>query len=158
MLSTTCIQTIRLEDKTSPVLTNCPADITIKSDADCTASVAWNHPIATDACGNITLTESIASGSKFQVGTTSVSITATDKCGNTSRCTFNITVEENCCKTIPIIHCPVDYTSCPGAVIEPGISGQATASPGDTNCRQPIITYTDVIISQSACFTSINRI
>lgn len=158
LLTATCIQTIRLEDKTGPVLTACPSDITINSEADCSASIAWHSPIATDACGDVTLTESIPSGSKFQVGTTSVSITATDKCGNSSNCTFNVTVVENCCKSIPIIHCPADYTSCPGAVIDPLLSGQATAFPGDTNCRQPLLTFTDEVTSQSVCFTSINRI
>ena len=29
LLTATCIQTIRLEDKTGPVLTVCPSDITI---------------------------------------------------------------------------------------------------------------------------------
>ncbi|MCZ2100440.1 MAG: HYR domain-containing protein [Chitinophagales bacterium] len=41
------------------------------------------------------VTSSMPSGSDFPLGTTTVTLTATDNCGNTSTCTFDVTVEDN---------------------------------------------------------------
>lgn len=47
---------------------------------------------ASDNCGAVTATYSHPSGSCFPVGTTEVTLTVTDAAGNSSSCTFNVTV------------------------------------------------------------------
>ena len=84
-----------LGDATPPVLIGTPADITQAADAgSCTeAVVTWTDPTATDNCDPSPTVEcSPASGSSFPVGTTTVTCTATDECGNESTTTFDVTV------------------------------------------------------------------
>ena len=50
-------------------------------------------PTVNDNCG-ATLTSNIANGSEFPVGSTTVTLTARDNCGNTTTCSFVVTVEE----------------------------------------------------------------
>src|SRR6185503_17103697 len=50
---------------------------------------------ATDNCGTANVSYDHASGSVFSVGTTPVTVTATDDVGNSSSCTFNVTVLYN---------------------------------------------------------------
>lgn len=82
-------------DDTPPVLVGCPSDVTVPADAGgCTgAVVTYTAPTATDACD---ATPSVVcvppSGSVFPVGTTTVTCTATDACGNESTCAFDVTV------------------------------------------------------------------
>ena len=85
-------------DDTDPVLDPCPANITQAADADngdgCQgAIVTFVDPMATDNCTAMPVVVcSPASGSFFPVGTTTVTCTATDDCGNESSCTFDVTV------------------------------------------------------------------
>ncbi len=72
----------------------CPADITVSSDADsCGTNVSFSAN-ATDNC-DAAVSFSPASGSFFNVGTTTVTATATDSSNNTSSCTFEVTVEDD---------------------------------------------------------------
>jgi len=48
-----------------------------------------------------------ASGSAFPAGVTTVTNTATDNSGNTSQCTFTVTVRDT---SLPTITCPADVT------------------------------------------------
>jgi hypothetical protein len=69
-----------------------------------------NAATATDNCsaaGDITITYSPASGSAFEVGTTTVTATATDAAGNTDVCTYNVIVMDN---EAPVITCPANIT------------------------------------------------
>ncbi|MBK9727243.1 MAG: HYR domain-containing protein [Saprospiraceae bacterium] len=156
-LFASCIQKIILEDKVSPVITFCPANITVQSGDDCTAEVSWPNPLATDQCGPVTITTSVPSGFRFQLGLAAVSVLATDVCGNTSHCEFLVTVEENCCKSNPIIQCPANFESCPGSLTDPTTTGTATAQAGSPKCNQPILNYTDEILQNTNCYTEINR-
>lgn len=83
-----------VSDTTAPVLT-CPANVVVELPANTTAtSVAVNFPAptATDNCSAPTVTTSVASGSVFPLGTTTVNVTATDAAGNPSYCSFTVTV------------------------------------------------------------------
>lgn len=53
-----------------------------------------NGPVASDNCSGVKVDASIPSGSVFPVGTSPVTLTATDAAGNITSCTFNITVED----------------------------------------------------------------
>jgi len=88
-------QTITVVDTTPPVMTACPADITVPADAGgCDAVVTFNEPTATDNCDPAPVVVcDWPSGSTFPQGTTLVTCTATDECGKDSECSFNVTVE-----------------------------------------------------------------
>lgn len=92
--NSTCNQTITVVDTTPPVLSSCPANITVPADAGgCDAVVTYTPPTATDNCdSSAPVVCSPASGSIFGPGTTPVTCTATDDCSNSSQCMFNVTL------------------------------------------------------------------
>ena len=78
-------------DTTPPVI-QCPADIVVSS-CDTNGAVVNFTVTATDNCaGPVAITSTPASGSLFPFGTTQVESVASDACGNTNRCVFNVTV------------------------------------------------------------------
>jgi subtilisin-like proprotein convertase family protein len=129
--SSTCVQVLTIVDNTPPVFTSCPANINVSNDAgNCSNSVSWLRPTFTDACpqpGTLTVTTADPKGNNtvnvlqaglndfadFGVGTSIVSYTATDACGNSSTCSFTVTVLDT---EAPIIICPanatLDFSSC----------------------------------------------
>jgi hypothetical protein len=90
----TCNQTITVQDITAPVIT-CPAPISVPfTPSACGTTVPYNIT-ATDNCSSpitYTLLTGSQSGSVFPIGTTTVTWKATDVCGNTSTCSFTVTV------------------------------------------------------------------
>jgi hypothetical protein len=91
-------RTVNVVDTTAPVI-SCPANITVTLPLNTSAtSMAVSYPAvtATDSCSSsVTVTTSKASGSVFSVGTTVVNATATDPAGNSSSCSFTVTVLYN---------------------------------------------------------------
>jgi len=146
-----CNQIIDLKDNTAPHIVDCPADLTINMSSDCEAIADWDEPSATDACGVTEFSSSHEPGDQFPQGSTEVTYTATDACGNVSTCTFTVTVVGDCCIDAPVIHCPADYASCPGTSTDPHVSGIATASVNDPSCPEPQVNYTDRILSTGPC-------
>ena len=145
------VQTIRLRDDNTPVISNCPADIVVQSNANCTAIVTWTVPTATDDCGLSSFSSNIQSGSTFSVGTTVVTYTAIDHCGNMASCSFSVTVIEACCNHSPVLTLPADYTGCPDSSTDPSATGTATATIPGTGCGLPSVSYSDVITSTGSC-------
>jgi len=157
-LTATCVQTITLQDTEDPSITNIPANITMDSDAQCTAVVTWDIPLANDNCGVASLVANHNSGDLFDIGSTEVTYTATDNCGNTSTASFTVTIIENCCSTPPVITCPEDYTACPNSSTDPSITGIAIALPGAPECPDPGVSFSDEIVAGSDnCSTTIRR-
>ena len=93
--TTTTTTTLTVADQTAPVI-SCPSDIEVflpANSPDTSMAVTYPAATATDNCStSLTITYSHASGSVFPVGTTAVTVTATDAAGNHSECTFNVTV------------------------------------------------------------------
>ncbi|MBK7425686.1 MAG: HYR domain-containing protein [Saprospiraceae bacterium] len=90
--TTTCGFTVIVNDISAPVIT-CPVDMTVQlGSGECSTSVGFLAGLQ-DNCGGTTFSSVPENGSVFEIGTTSVVVTATDASGNTSTCTFNITVE-----------------------------------------------------------------
>jgi hypothetical protein len=84
-------QVITVRDQTPPVLTM-PADMTLPA---CQNPVFFT-PTGVDGCGGtVAITSVPASGTTFPVGTTTVTVTARDACGNEARATFQVTVTPN---------------------------------------------------------------
>lgn len=162
--TSTCAFNVIVEDKTKPVFTGCPSNIIANANAACEAVVTWTVPTASDNC-SVTLTSTHQSGTTFPFGTTQVKYTAVDASGNSSTCSFNITVEDN---LAPVITgCPADIviaanTTCVASVsweeptiadCEPVITTQSH-HPGDVFAvGETIVTYTfkDASENLSSC-------
>lgn len=88
-----CTTTVTVEDRTPPQIT-CPRDIS--SNCASGATVVEYSTTATDTCdSNSTVTCRPPSGSAFPLGTTTVTCTATDDSGNSSMCSFTVTLALN---------------------------------------------------------------
>ncbi|SED16571.1 gliding motility-associated C-terminal domain-containing protein [Tenacibaculum sp. MAR_2009_124] len=89
-------QTIIVNDNIAPEI-ECPNDIVQNVEGGLsTAIVHYNSPVATDNCSTTTINQiaGLSSGSEFPIGTTIITFEATDLKGNTSTCSFNITIED----------------------------------------------------------------
>ena len=105
----TCTQTITVNDNTAPVIT-CPSNITVNNTAGQCGAIVNFTATATDNCaGAVTITYSKDPGTFFIVGTTFVTATATDVCGNSSTCMFTVTVVDN---IAPVITCNASIEVC----------------------------------------------
>lgn len=106
--SANCSFTVKVNDAQPPDIT-CPANIvTSAAQGQCAATVNYNTPKGSDSCGgNVTVSCLPASGSSFNVGTTTVTCTATDTSGNSSNCSFTVNVTDG---TPPSITCPANIT------------------------------------------------
>jgi alpha-tubulin suppressor-like RCC1 family protein len=84
--------TVTVRDTTAPVVT-VPAEVTVPATGPSGAVVTFEAS-ATDAVGPLHPVVSCepASGSRFDVGTTTVACSASDTAGNTGRATFQVTV------------------------------------------------------------------
>src|SRR6185436_20813899 len=86
--SSSCTQTIFVDDSTAPVLT-CPANITVQCNTS-TATAATGNATATDNCDGtptIGFTDATIAGACPQEFTITRTFSAIDDCGNSSSCT-----------------------------------------------------------------------
>jgi HYR domain/Secretion system C-terminal sorting domain len=94
---------------------NCPLDMTLTAAAGATTAVAnFTAPTATSTCtlGTVTIvkTSVLASGATFPIGSTPISYTITDGCGNSKTCTFNVIVKAAQPAPVLTVNCPADIT------------------------------------------------
>jgi uncharacterized repeat protein (TIGR01451 family) len=73
---------------------NAPADITVPADPGQPTAVVSYNSSADDNCGVVTFASSHPSGTAFPIGTTTVTLTATDTTGNVTTKTFTVTVND----------------------------------------------------------------
>ncbi|OWY22348.1 HYR domain-containing protein [Sphingobacteriales bacterium UPWRP_1] len=152
--SSSCSFAVTVNDTQPPVVA-CPANIAVNNTA-CTQVVNWAVPAATDNCAVASLVAGITPGSVFSTGVTTVDYTAQDESGNTSTCSFTVTIADT---SPPAIVCPdniaqtavagtcsaaVNWTlpqvtdACSGAVIS-----NASHSPGTNfNTGITVVAYT----------------
>ena len=131
----TCEQIITVEDTTDPTIT-CPADIEVDNDFGVCGAVVDFTPTARDNCGLDTVICIPPSGSFFDLGTTLVTCTATDLCGNSEQCSFDVTVND---AEDPVINCPADVTVECDESTDPSNTGEATSTDNCESTGDPII-------------------
>lgn len=141
----TCTATVTVRDLIKPVV-NCPANITRDNDPGiCGAAVSYSAT-ATDNCTVASLIALPAAGSLFNVGTSSVSYTATDVAGNTATCSFSVTVRD---VERPAITCPANILR----ENDPGLCSSVTQYADATaidNCSVQSVMRIDGMPSNSA--------
>ena len=126
----TCSFTVNITDNQDPAIT-CPANITMNVNAgECYGQYEWDHPEPSDNCGVMFYTavytnpdnsqdgpfDLLQVGSSqdpsvtrnFEVGTTTVTYYVDDVNGNTTTCTFTVTVTDN--EDPVFTDCPSDVT------------------------------------------------
>ena len=82
-------------DTTRPTFVNCPRDTVLRTNQTC-AIYSWPTLIVQDNCGGvIRIGSSHRSGECFNLGTTTVTLSATDVNNNFSVCTFKVKVESS---------------------------------------------------------------
>ncbi|MCF8464392.1 MAG: HYR domain-containing protein [Flavobacteriales bacterium] len=119
--SASCSFNVTVVDNQAPVIT-CPANITTNvSSNSCQAFVSYALPTISDNCAtglSPVLASGIASGASFPLGTTNLVYQANDGFGNSSSCSFTVTVNDN---IAPIMFgCPIDIT----VNVAPGTCGR----------------------------------
>jgi PKD repeat protein len=166
----TCTQTITVDDNTLPVISGCPASITVACAADVPAGTLTGVT-ATDNCGgtvSLTLSPDVTVNQTCpNVYTILRTYTAVDVCGNSATCQQSIIVSDTIAPVIVV--CPADITmectgqfppadislveatdNCAGAVV---ITHESDSLIG-TGCNVELIrTYsaTDACGNQSLC-------
>ncbi|MEP6646770.1 MAG: HYR domain-containing protein, partial [Saprospiraceae bacterium] len=154
----THVQEILIRDNTPPVLI-CPNNITVSTGPlVCTAKYTLPFPQVSDACSNANMIDIdfFVSGVLgiyspgdmviLGVGTTVITIRATDPCANSSMCSYMVTVRDI---TPPTIVCPGNVTVDCNASTAPGNTGTAVAF--DICDAAPTVTYSDIIVPTVNC-------
>ena len=102
--SATCSFTVTVKELIPPTIT-CPANVMVNSPSnECSATATYGSITATDNCTapSITLASGQASNTVFPVGINTVVYRATDVSGNSSTCSFTVTVKD---VTPPVAKC-----------------------------------------------------
>ena len=140
-------------DTEDPVVT-CPQNIVVGNDpGECGAVVDFTAT-ASDNLPGVSLSYSVASGSLFDVGTTTVMVTATDANNNTAECSFEVKVDDvnppvpqtepadltlQCASDVPA---PVELTAIDNCEGEITVSPQVTLTPSSLNEQVWVRTWT----------------
>jgi hypothetical protein len=108
-----------------------PSNLTLEAASSAGAAATYTATADDVVSGNLPVTFSIPSGSMFPLGTTTVTVTATDGAGNPATGTFTVTVRDS---TAPIVNCPANIV----AVAAPGatsavVNFTVTGSDGVSN-------------------------
>jgi PKD repeat protein len=88
----TCSQEVIFQDTDAPAFLLCPEDVTVFSEPGASGAVAEYAFIAQDICTDWSVSASQESGTVFANGANSVTLTASDFCGNFSTCEFQVIV------------------------------------------------------------------
>src|SRR5260221_5507713 len=153
--SSTCSFTVTVSpDAQAPVISGCPANIgPVPMDTGkCGATVTWTAPTAKDNCDaapTVTQTKGLPSGSIFPAGTTTIEYTAKDVAGNSSTCSFTVTV--NVDAEAPVISgCPGNIGPVPMNLGKCGAIVSWTGPTAKDNCdAAPTVTQTKGLASGS---------
>lgn len=171
-----CSFDVIVNDDEAPTFPLCPSDTVWANTASgsCDATVSF-AVLAQDNCPGLTTAPAVpqGSGTVFSLGSTDVSITATDAAGNSTDCAFTVTVVDN---EFPIVSCliseeNVTFPNC--EYIVPDYIGQSQVNASDncsglvtsqapvpgtivTESTLVVLTGTDASGNESSCAITIN--
>jgi hypothetical protein len=131
--------TVTVLDEQLPGIT-CPEDLTVNASVSTCSAIVDYTVTVTDNCPGATLMmiSGIDSGGAFPIGATTNIFRATDSSGNSSTCSFTITVMDN---VAPVITCPENITVQVNTV-ECTATSVSSGSPDVTdNCGIDTITH-----------------
>ena len=132
-LTANCSFTLTVQPGCAAPTVSCPSNQTVAAGASCTASLADYTSLAqvTGGCGSSTLTQSPSAGTMLNLGTYTVTITATDGASNTGSCSFSVTVTD---QTAPSISCPANATVAASANCTASLASYTAAATATDNC------------------------
>ena len=113
-INATCTFTVSVFDDNPPVISYCPADVTIHTSDDglgnCSSTFNWIEPEVIDDCDGslFPINQSHFSGEAFVKGTTQIIYEFMDNESNAINCEFTITVVDN---ELPAISCPPNIST-----------------------------------------------
>lgn len=87
-----CTFDVTVEVDVTPPEITCPEDMTVECTGDLQSTVEFTVTATDDCTAEPAIVSDPPSGSSFPLGTTTVTSTATDDAGNSSSCTFDVTV------------------------------------------------------------------
>ena len=117
--STECSFSVTVEDTEAPVILACTEDIIQNNDpGECGATILITTPQVSDNCAvtDMYLNSPLSAADYYPVGTTTVTWEITDAAGNTTLCSFNVTIVD---AEAPVIECPEDMI----VPNDPGVCG-----------------------------------
>jgi hypothetical protein len=132
-----CSFTVTLKDVTPPTIT-CPANQTVSADAACSGTVGtWAAVSAADNCGTPSVSQSPSANTALNGHNNSrtVTLTANDGRGNTTDCSFTVTLLDI---TLPVISCPANQTVSADGACSGNVGAWAATSATD-NCGTPTV-------------------
>jgi hypothetical protein len=140
-----CFNVVVTAAAASVITMNCPTNISLVAAAGATSSVAtYTAPVGTSTCATGTVTTSkssgLASGAAFPIGVNSVCYTATDGCGTTKNCCFNVTVT-SAAPTVLTLNCPTNITVVAATGATTAVANY-TAPVGTSTCTTGSVTTT----------------
>lgn len=98
-----CSFTVTVRDAQPPVIT-CPADIVVTNAHDAWTTVVTYNPTVSDNCPGVgSATCNPPSGTAFGIGVHTVACSVQDAAGNSSQCSFTVTVHPGNVPPVPII-------------------------------------------------------
>jgi gliding motility-associated-like protein len=136
-----CSFTVTPIDTLSPTI-YCPSNTLVSANASCNYVLTSVLPSAaiSDNCttyGSLILSQTPIAGTVLAIGTHTITLTAQDQAGNSSSCSYQLTVAD---QTIPSISCPGTQNI-----------------PVSTNCSSTLLNYLPSIIVSDNC-TSIGQL
>ncbi len=117
--TSTCVAKVTVRDVLPPVMSNCPPSVFISAAPGQCSAAFQNGATASDNCdksptisfemSGATTTSGVGNGSGVpcNVGLTTITCTATDDCGQTGTCVFQVRVIDN---QPPVLNCPPSMT------------------------------------------------
>jgi gliding motility-associated-like protein len=138
-----CTFNVTVTDSEPPMVSGCPPNLTINTDQNtCQAIFSWTEPVFTDACSNpVSVSSTHSPGDTFQVGTTTIFYIGIDASGNSTTCSFDITVVDN--QAPVIIDCPNSMTV-PSMVKECGNVVTWTPPFATDDCDNTVVVTPDI--------------
>ncbi|MEC9475667.1 MAG: HYR domain-containing protein [Planctomycetota bacterium] len=109
---------VRVLDEEAPVLSSLPQDRLVQNEpGQCSATVVWDEPVASDNCEALAIEVDRTSGSQFDVGTSVVTFSVSDTAGLITTGSFEITVVDLELPTITAIPADITLIANPGTCV-----------------------------------------